>query len=502
MKTLCTFLFALGIFANSFAQSYIQIVSEPDIKVFVDGKFKGVTNDDLGGYIVEGLQAGKYSIKLVKNEYVPQVGSVNLNYGDVFVYNAKAFVPKISIAQRGNRNQPVEVYKKMNQMQVQTGSLKVQSLPIQIQVKIPGAGITSQKTDDKWIANEIVAGEYIVNYTWKNKVLTDTIQISPNSETYLFVDMLKLKVEERSVGQNMATGEKKHEPQRVVTASQKTYTKVSAAPISKPITAPSAAPASSYSSSKYSNDLDLNGVEMVFVEGGSFEMGSEDYEKDERPVHSVKVSNYYLSKYEVTNAQFCAFLNDINADKNGSFKGQDYIDIRGNDAEIRYTDGRFYSSKGKENYPVSYVNWYGADAFCAWVGGRLPYEAEWEFAARGGNMSLGYKYAGNKSVSRVGWYDLIARESTREVGRKQPNELGIHDMSGNVWEWCNDWYNKEYYQHSPLLNPPGAEDGVEKVIRGGSFFSMAETCRISNRSTLSAKTADMEMGFRVCKPTR
>lgn len=507
MKTLNLVILALGIFVNTFGQSYIQIVSEPDIKVFIDGKFKGITSDDLGGFIVEGLQAGSYSVKLVKDEFVPQEGKIKLNYGDVYVYNAKAFVPKISIAQSGNKNHSEEVYKQMQSMQVKTGSLKIQSLPVQIQVKIPGAGITSQKVDDKWIANEIVAGEYSVNYTWRNKVLNDTIVIAPNTETYVFVDMLKLNVEDRS--------QKSGNPMKETTAvhsadvsAGKSYAKISAAPVPAPTPEPIAAASSSpvpaaisaSSNHSFSAELDLKGVEMVFVEGGSFEMGAADFEKDEKPVHSVKLTNFYISKYEVTNAQFCAFLNAIGADEKGSFKGQDYIDIRSKDAEIKFENGKFICAGGKENHPVSYVNWYGAEAFCTWAGGRLPHEAEWEFAARGGNMSLGYKYAGNKSVSRVGWYDLIARESTCEVGGKQPNELGIYDMSGNVWEWCNDWYGKDYYENSPVLNPPGPEEGLEKVIRGGSFYSMAEICRVSNRATLPAKTSDMEMGFRVCKP--
>lgn len=507
MKTLSLLLISLGIFATSMAQSYIQIVSEPDVKVFVDGKFKGITNVDLGGFIVEGLQAGNYSIKLVKDDFIPQVGNVKVNYGDVFVYNAKTFAPKISIAQTGNKNQSAEVYKQLKDMEVKTGSLKIQSLPVQIQIKIPGAGITSQKTDDKWIANEIVTGEYNVTYTWRDNVLTDTLKINPDAETYIFVDMLKLSVQDKSASidkQSKPNTFVKEEPKSVSPAPVKS----SAAPVAAAIPVASASPATSassgsaYSSNKFESEMTLNGVEMIFVEGGTFEMGAADFEKDENPVHSVKLGNYYLSKCEVTNAQYCEFLNDIGADEDASYKGQQYLDIRSKNADIKYVNGSFKPAKGKEDFPVTYVSWYGADSYCSWLGGRLPYEAEWEFAARGGNLSLGYKYAGNKSVSRVGWYDLIASQSAREVGRKQANELGFHDMSGNVWEWCNDWYDKDYYEKSPILNPPGPEDGSEKVIRGGSFFSMAEICRVSNRGTLSAKSMDMEMGFRVCKPFR
>ncbi len=506
MRTLSLVIFAFGIFATSIAQSYIQIVSEPDIKVFIDGKFKGVTNADLGGFIVEGLQAGEYAVKLVKEDCIPQLGNVKLNYGDVHVYTSKPFAPKISIAQSGNKNQSAEVYKKMLDMQVKTGSLKIQSLPVQIQISIPGAGITSQKTDDKWLANEVVAGSYPVTYSWRGYELKDTLTISPYAETFVFVDMLKLSVEDRTQEQKSVVKKEQPEVDTEKAAISVAPVKTSAAPV--PAESAPALPAEAENRpgasqlSGLAPEMDLKGVEMVLVEGGEFKMGSGEFEKDEQPIHAVKLGSFYMSKYEVTNAQYCVFLNEIGADEDASYNGQEYLDIKSRDAEIKYEYGQFVPAEGKENFPVSYVNWYGADAYCTWLGGRLPYEAEWEFAARGGNQSSGYKYAGDRSVSRIGWYDLVSKQSPREVGRKQANELGIFDMSGNVWEWCNDWYDKDYYEKSPVLNPPGPEEGAEKVIRGGSFFSMADICRVTNRATLAAKVNDMEMGFRVCKPIR
>ena len=470
------------------------MLSEPGVQVFVNGQFKAVTNAELGGYIIEGLQAGSYNIKLVKPDHVPQEDKVTVNYGDVFTYNAKPFIPKLTISQTGSKNKSELAQKQLSKIEIKTGELKIQSIPTSIEIDIPGMGngIKSTKTDDKWVANDVVAGKYVATYKWNGKIVKDTITILPDSQTHLFVNMVKGQVENRSGAVAAIPVVKKEEPKVDPNAG-----KANAAPVQT-----SSNTITTSADKLRSGGINIANVDMVFVEGGTFDMGSEDYEKDEKPVHSVKVSNFYMSKTEITNAQYCIFLNDIMADEDGSFRGQQFCDIKDDFAQIKYSSGKFVPESGKESYPVVLVTWYGADAYCRWAGGRLPYEAEWEFAARGGNLSGNSKYSGNKSISRVGWYDLISKDASKEVGKKQSNELGIFDMSGNVWEWCNDWYDKDYYKNSPIINPPGPESGTEKIVRGGSFYSMAETCRITNRSTLPAKDSDLEMGFRLLRPDR
>ncbi len=189
--------------------------------------------------------------------------------------------------------------------------------------------------------------------------------------------------------------------------------------------------------------------ETILVEGGTFRMGSDDKnaDDDEQPIHSVTLSDFSIGKYEVTNAQFCAFLNEKGNQKEGR---AEWINLEGSyrneKCRISKRSNRFEVERGYEDHPVIYVSWYGARAFCNWLKGKtgknyqLPTEAQWEFAARGGNKSRGYKYAGSDNLDIVGWYDDNSGGGTHKVGQKRSNELGIYDMSGNVWEWCQDWY--------------------------------------------------------------
>ena len=220
------------------------------------------------------------------------------------------------------------------------------------------------------------------------------------------------------------------------------------------------------SSKKRSGDITVtaNGVsfKMIKVKGGTFTMGGtaeqgSDIYSDEIPTHRVTLSDYYIGQTEVTQALWKAVMG-----KNPSeFKGK--------------------------NRPVENVSWNDCQTFIRKLNKltgrhfRLLTEAEWEYAARGGNCSRGYKYSGGNSLGTVAWYADNSDDTTHEVKTKQPNELGIYDMSGNVVEWCNDWFSEDYYTESQVSNPKGPSSGPYHLARGGGWGFEARSCRVVYR---------------------
>ena len=233
----------------------------------------------------------------------------------------------------------------------------------------------------------------------------------------------------------------------------------------------------------------VSGIEfdIVYVKGGTFQMGAtseqgRDYDSDERPVHSVTLSDYYIGKFEVTQGL--------------------WEEVMGTTIHEQRIKADYSSTYGVgSDYPMYYVNWEEAQEFCkklSQLTGKtyvLPTEAQWEYAARGGVKSKGYKYSGSNTIGNVAWYDDNSSESTHPVGTKQPNELGIYDMSGNVWEWCSDWYGS--YSSESQSNPTGPSTGSYRVLRVGSWSSDAWYCRVSNRGSLNPSSRDYYIGFRV-----
>ena len=154
-----------------------------------------------------------------------------------------------------------------------------------------------------------------------------------------------------------------------------------------------------------------------------------------------------------------------------------------------------------DDYPVEKVSWDNVQEFIAKLNeltGKkyaLPTEAQWEYAARGGEKSKGYKYSGSNDLDEVAWYDSNSNNATNPVGMKAPNELGIYDMTGNVWEWCQDWYDE--YSSDAQIDPVGSEDGSYRVFRGGSWFNDARRCRVSFRSETEPDNRYFYLGFRL-----
>ncbi len=264
--------------------------------------------------------------------------------------------------------------------------------------------------------------------------------------------------------------------------------------------------------------------EMVFVSSGEFFMGNEDGLDNAQPVHSVHIDGFYIDKYEVTNAQFTRFLNE--AYSNGYIQctasgdiSKDGIPLVRKDYyygyklhQYHFDNGKFVVVPYKESNPVAFVTWYGARCYAEYYGKELPTEAQWEYAARGGEQSHYYDYSGSNNWLDVGWFKVSSIDShclTRPVGHLDPNELGIHDMSGNLSEWCSDWYNADYYNSSPFYNPQGPEEGRSKVLRGGNWYDkyresqMGEedysVFHVTYRSATGPSSGTQYWGFRCIK---
>jgi formylglycine-generating enzyme required for sulfatase activity len=234
--------------------------------------------------------------------------------------------------------------------------------------------------------------------------------------------------------------------------------------------------------------------ETVLIEGGTFQTGE----------RQVTVSSFWMGIVEITVRQFRAFIESERYQTDAEKNGDSYV-----------YDGSWQAKKGvtwncdvagnlraasEDTHPVIHVSWNDAIAYCKWLSGktgktyRLATEAEWEYAARGGNQSKNYAYSGSSSISDVAWYDNNSGNKTHAVGGKQANKLGLYDLSGNVWEWCHDWYGD--YSNS-TENPLGDISMYDRVIRGGSWLSYSEGCRPTSRGNSTPTRRYSHLGFRV-----
>lgn len=240
---------------------------------------------------------------------------------------------------------------------------------------------------------------------------------------------------------------------------------------------------------------DMYLMDMVFVKGGIYTMGctseQTDCENDEIPSHQVALYSYYIGKYEITQLQWLNVM--------GSYP----------------SESTFFRC---DECPITNVSWFDVQLFIIKLNQvtgknyRLPTEAEWEYAAKGGQLSKKYQYSGSNSIENVGWYwknsgkypldgewneDKIVNNSSksRRIGTKHPNELGIYDLTGNVWEFCSDWYG--LYQPGFKATPQGPQAGERKIIRGGSWFEDSKNCRVTVRNKIQPESVSNHIGFRL-----
>ena len=265
--------------------------------------------------------------------------------------------------------------------------------------------------------------------------------------------------------------------QTVGSANQQSQSEQPSEPIVQPEPNPNAIP------------IEVNGVTfyMIKVDGGTFTMGAtseqQNPDNDEKPTHQVILSSYYIGETEVTQALWKAVMGNTIRDQ------RDKVNT-------------LWPMRGEgDNYPMYYVSWNECQDFISKLNGltnrkfRLPTESEWEFAARGGSKSNHKQFSGSSNIDDVAWYDGNSGDKTHQVKTKKANELGVYDMSGNVWEWCQDRYGS--YSGIEQVNPIGSESSNYRVFRGGGWRGNARNCRSSNRLNCSPNYCDYDIGFRL-----
>lgn len=229
----------------------------------------------------------------------------------------------------------------------------------------------------------------------------------------------------------------------------------------------------------YPPQITQKGAVMLLIPAGSFTMGSNNGNDDEKPPHTVTLSAFYMDKYEVSNALYKACMN-ANACSAPAERSS-------------YSRSSYYYNSQFDNYPVIYVNWYQAKSYCLWRGGDLPSEAEWEYAARGTDGRI-YPWGNQIDKTRANYNGSDTTSIDNIVAGESP--FGLYNMAGNVWEWVNDWYDGSYYQSSPSINPQGPSTGLNRIVRGGSWGVDPGSTNSANRFEFYPRSMSYATGFR------
>lgn len=456
---------------------YAISVQPKDAKVTIDGVLQASSSD---GEYSAMLAYGSHTYKVEAGGYISKSGSFTIGKGDmtpisVSLVSALAtlsvscptpavslYVDKKSVGSlpwNGNLKEG------MHLLEVCKDGYRSQQKTIQL--------AQQQKLDVAFDALSAIQGNLSVNFKpFGSDVYVDGVKVGQSPRVFNGVLAGNHNVEIRKSGYTTS--------RQTVTISEGQTASISGS-LTSSTSSSSANTLSSSGSSLSGNTLTIpvkNGIniEMVKVEAGSFNMGATPEMKSpyevEKPVHRVTLTNnYYIGKYEVTQALWQAVMGS----NPSHFKG--------------------------DALPVEQVSWKDCQKFITKLNRltgknfRLPTEAEWEYAARGGNKSRGYRYSGSNTIDDVAWYENDALSQTHPVGTKQPNELEIYDMTGNVMEWCQDWYGS--YSSSPQVNPTGAASGSYRVVRGGGWSDSARDCRTSDRDFISPGGRSSDLGLRL-----
>ena len=249
-----------------------------------------------------------------------------------------------------------------------------------------------------------------------------------------------------------------------------------------------------FSETKEKDIVHLSGIEFISIPSGEFIMGSIKGESDEKPEHKMSVCSFYMSKHEVTFTQY-----DFFCEKTGRKKPSDVGYGRANWEKMGMEVSPDDLKWGRGSLPVINVSWHDAKAYCSWLSKktgkkiRLPYETEWEYACRAGTTGLYY----DDNIDDIAWHNGNSNNQTHPVMKKKPNAFGLYDMLGNVWEWCEDWYDPLIYTKSNRKKTKGPKKGSCRVVRGGSWINKPEVCTAHRRRGCDPVKSGSGLGFRL-----
>ena len=249
-----------------------------------------------------------------------------------------------------------------------------------------------------------------------------------------------------------------------------------------------------FNETKKKDRVQLSGIEFIYIPAGEFKMGSIKGESDEKPEHKVSVCSFYMSKHEVTFTQYDSFC-----EKTGRKKPSDAGYAHGNWKKMGIDVSPHDLKWGRGSLPVINVSWHDAKAYCSWLSKktvkniRLPYEAEWEYACRAGTPGSYY----DDNINDIAWHNGNSNNQTHPVMKKKPNAFGLYDMLGNVWEWCEDWYDSLFWAKSNIKKPKGPKKRSYRVVRGGSWINKPEVCTVHRRRGYDPDRSGSGLGFRL-----
>ena len=494
------------------APGYVAITSSDGVKILVDGVHKGTV---VGSQLILSLAPGKYTLTAQKEGYEDKSVAVTVQSG-------RSTSVSIELSQAKVTQEKIPTEQKKVVLGQKTGTINIYSIPFP-SAKVSINGVNYGETDIR--LSNFPVGKLTVKVDSGGKSLQNVFTLKENEVMDLQANFVDGKIYqlfsvsfdfpgdvEVTVDGNIV---KRNEPVVLIGPDHRVEMRAADSSRYEPLSVKQITVMANgeykLSPAFLGEYLDyvssLHPGELVLVERGSFTMGDTwgDGSDDQKPAHIVELTyDFLIGKYEVTFDQYDWFCEETG----------------------RKTPSD--NSWGRGSRPVIFVSWWDAIAYCNWlsekeklpkayddkgnfldkdgrittdpsrvVGYRLPTEAEWEFAARGGNKSKGYKYSGSDNVNEVAWYTSNSGGKTQEVGKKAPNELGIYDMSGNVWEWCSDWYGD--YSSSAQTNPYNSPAGSRRVIRGGSWYNVATDVRVAYRGLPTPTYTYYNLGFRIAR---